>query len=520
MLRFQDVNSKFINAQQISLEGSISVHTYGDKLGSDVAQSVRKVFDNSDLSSDKFKDFRKLLASIYNSARSLFVAEPHWVKTWGDFTESLIEMREGLMKGYLSGDAQIELQSLIENIKDLSESRSLLAENLIGLLDIHPQSHIVLDPKLSDFYSIFNAFLVDQGYKEVRLHAGVKSLFAEVLEPGTNVIVVSPLSGLSEKQLRSLLVGGSTSSIRVLNPSWQSAQTRRLLATPLYPGLGNIEFKYSEVKAADQENEKEIEFDENAFGGSVFDFEDVEVLTVLEDSDDSGVMCRIARLAGGYALPLELSASKLTVLEESEDGTLKVSRREVEDLAQGDLVVEMVGSNAAQYLWDASSVKLGPVLWGEFMSSRKLWREILAKKLRVYGQQTIIRDYKKSGISAAEQIPEWLENETFVRPRSNKDFLKLIAMLGLSEQDGLKVINIADKVKGERNAIAKELNSSLPNEIEMDQVDAANKGEPVFIEIEVSGGATYLISRFEMFEDKTIKCLPSQVRRVTRRKNG
>jgi len=520
MLRFQDVNSKFINAQQISLESSISIHTFSDKFGNDVAQSVRKVFDNSDLSSDKFKDFRKLLASIYNSARSLFATQLNWMKTWGEFTESLIEMRESLMKGYLSGDAQIELQRLIENIQSFSQSKSLLAENLIGILDSQPKSHIVLDPKLSDFYSIYNDFLVERGYKEVRMHAGVKSLFAETLEPMTNLIFISPLSGLSEKQLRTLLVGGSASSIKILNPVWQSAQTRRLLTTPLYPGLGQNEIKYSEVKSEELEIENEPDFDEQVFSGPVFDFEDVEVLTVLEDSDDSGVMCRIARLAGGYALPVELSASKLTVLEESEDGTLKVARREVEDLVQGDLVVEMVGSNAAQYLWDASSVKLGPALWGEFLSSRKLWREILAKKVRVYGQQTIIRDYKKSGISAAEQIPEWLGNETFVRPRSNKDFSKLISMLGLSEQDGLKVIKLADKVKGERNAIAKELNSSLPNEIEMDQVDAANKGEPVFIEIEVSGGAKYLISRFEMFEDKTLKCLPSQVRRVTRRKNG
>ena len=148
MLKFQDVNFKFLNAQQISLQGSISIHTYSDKLGNDVAQSVRKVFDNSDLSSDKFKDFRKLLASIYNSARSLFATQHDWVKTWGEFTESLIEMKEGLLKGHLSGDAQIELQRLIDNIQRLAQSKSRLAENLIGILDNHPESHIVLDPCL------------------------------------------------------------------------------------------------------------------------------------------------------------------------------------------------------------------------------------------------------------------------------------------------------------------------------------------------------------------------------------
>jgi hypothetical protein len=93
----------------------------------------------------------------------------------------------------------------------------------------------------------------------------------------------------------------------------------------------------------------------------------------------------------------------------------------------------------------------------------------------------------------------------------------LITKLGFEGVEAGVIESLANKVRDARQAVATSIAAALPDEIEAAEFEAAKCGTPVFIEIEVSGGARYLIARFERFEVNTINCLPSQVRQIVRR---
>lgn len=516
---FSEINTRFNNISELHGIASFGLHTYQDLDSQSVAKTVRVVFDLVDLSADTFRDYRKALASAYNASRALVGLPDEWASFWNELASLIEELSRSHMKPYLSAEAAAAVSSLIEACKTIGAERPKLNAELESLLKVAPKSAVVLDPRISETFPMVYNYIESLDLPEIELHIGARAFLSEGLKETSNVVFLTPINTLSERQLRTLFYGGHSAAIQFVSPDWQSQQTRRVVSREMFAGLESkpISLKETGALGTGTISTKDFVLDEYVFQGKFEDSGVIEDLVTLAAGDESGLDCQLAVLAGGYVLPIELDATKVSILEERSDGTLQVVRREKDALEHGDLIVEMVGSNASDYLWQATSLRLGGKVWGAFLTSRKAWRSKLEFKIRHYGLQEIASSYRKDGISASSQIPEWLSNETFVRPRKNEHFIKLIKNLGFEDLEANTIQRLANEVRNARQAVATDIASALPDEIEAAEFEAAKSGTPVFVEIEVSGGARYLIARFERFEDKIINCLPSQVRQIVRR---
>lgn len=519
MHTFSEINTRFNNLSELHGSASFALHTYQDLDSQAVAKAVRAVFDLVDLSADTFRDYRKALASAYNASRALVGGSEEWASFWNELASLIEELSGSQMKPYLSAEATAAVNSLIKACKTIGTEQPKLNAELESLLKVAPKSAVVLDPRISETFPMVYNYIESLDLPEVELHVGARAFLSEGLKETSNVVFLTPINTLSERQLRTLFYGGHSAAIQFVSPDWQSQQTRSVVLKDMFAGLESksISLKETGAVGAETNSSKDYVLDEYVFHGKFEDDGVIEDLVTLAAGDESGIECQLAVLTDGYVLPIELDASKVSILEERSDGTLQVLRREKDDLESGDLIVEMVGSNASEYLWQATAVRLGGKTWGAFLTSRKAWRSKLEFKIKHYGQRETIKAYRAEGISASSQIPEWLANETFVRPRSNDHFKKLISKLGFEGAEAGVIEFLANKVRDARQAVATSIAAALPDEIEAAEFEAAKGGTPVFIEIEVSGGARYLIARFERFEVNTINCLPSQVRQIVRR---
>jgi hypothetical protein len=516
---FSEINTRFNNLSELHGSASFALHTYQDLDSQLVAKTVRAVFDLVDLSADTFRDYRKALASAYNASRALVGSSEEWASFWNELANLIEDLSASQMKPYLSAEATAAVNSLIEACRTIGAEEPKLNAALESLLKVAPNSAVVLDPRISDTFPMVYNYIESLDLPEVELHVGARAFLSEGLKETSNVVFLTPINTLSERQLRTLLYGGHSASIQFVSPNWQSQQTRSVIARDMFAGLESKSISLRETGAVGTgtTSSKDYVLDEYVFQGKFDDDGVIEDLVTLAAGDDSGIECQLALLTDGYVLPIELDASKVSILEERSDGSLQVVRREKDLLESGDLIVEMVGSNASEYLWQATAVRLGGKTWGAFLTSRKAWRSKLEFKIKHYGQREIINSYRKDGIGASSQIPEWLSNETFVRPRKNEHFAKLIQNLGFVDAEASAIQRLANEVRNARQAVATSIAAALPDEIEAAEFEAAKSGKPIFVEIEVSGGARYLIARFERFEVKTINCLPSQVRQIVRR---
>lgn len=519
MHTFGEINTRFKNLSELHGSSSFALHTYQDPQSKAVATSVRAVFDLVDLSADTFRDYRKALASAYNASRALVGTHEEWNSFWKELAGLIEELSDSQMKPYLNDEASTAVGYLIEACKTMAQEQPKLNAELESILKDAPNSAVVLDPRISDTFPMVYNYIESLDLPEVELHAGARAFLSEGLNETSTVVFLTPINTLSERQLRTLFHGGHSAAIQFVSPDWQSQQTRSVVSREMFAGLESqaISLKETGALRTGSTSTKDYVLDEHVFQGKFEDSGVIEELVTLAAGDESGLDCQLAVLAGGYVLPIELEASKVSILEEKPDGTLQVVRREKDLLESGDLVVEMVGSNASEYLWQATSVSLGGKTWGAFLTTRKAWRTKLDYKVKHYGLREIVNSYRKDGISASSQIPEWLSNETFVRPRKNEHFAKLIKNLGFEGPEAAAIQKLATEVRNARQAVATSIAAALPDEVEAAEFEAAKSGTPVFVEIEISGGARYLIARFERFEEKIINCLPSQVRQIVRR---
>ena len=229
--------------------------------------------------------------------------------------------------------------------------------------------------------------------------------------------------------------------------------------------------------------------------------------------------CRLIELSENLVYPVELGATRISVLAEDPEGGIEVkSVNPFEQLSPGDIVFELKNGADEDFLLDAVRTDLG-LDYFEFKSIHSRWKNVISKKLQYETYESIELQLAHSGVRAPNQIKNWLENPSFISPRSNSDWQKLLEFSGFSKQELARALQLTTKIRSSLISFGQSARKMMSEEISTQEMERVGQGEVLLKSLPDFGDAVFAIATVTNVPNEVFSCQPSQIRTLMRKPN-
>lgn len=496
------IDARFANLEAIWRQG-ISLKLFADPKRASAFEHVHallRIANEKDL-----QDLIKLLTYLHWDLKAHIPSDKEGLEIWTSRRKQLQEQL-GLAQ-LLLGNENLEIgKRLINDLNSLAAGDSNYREYLLKQIEIGTKTAFVVEKsrQRDELATLIEANGHSSEVAIFRLDGFVKL-------PATDferVIVLAAPQKLSENFMRGLLFGGVSKHLEFVSPNWLSPKGSKSISQPL---AGNLTLSsMPPIHIEGEVFEKEItEAKVEDTATFILNRTDFEKFVPLGDTD-----CRLIELPGDLVIPIELDAERISVLAKDGHGMLKVEFRDpFKTLSVGDVVFNLRDGAEEQFLMDIAGEKLGQT-YIEFINARNTWKKEVRLRIESQGLNAVILYLKNNGVSTADYLNDWLENDDFVSPRSKADWANLLKALGFEKVAIDRYVFLTTTLRSTLISIGQSARLAMADAISSEDWEKIIDGQIVSKTLSEYGDAEFLVSRVDGIGTNVVSCPSGNIRKI------
>lgn len=328
-----------------------------------------------------------------------------------------------------------------------------------------------------------------------------------------NIYVLAPPSRIQDNFMRALVLGGAINAATFLSPNWIAGKEPQKMRHDLVPGIKSVRKPlfsvHGDVFLTDVSWPTEEELEVFSFSPNHGDFE--------QFTNKGPVKCRLIEIANDYVMPIELAASRVSVLCHSSEGALEVQYRTPgETLEVGDILFDLRDGAEEDFLMEAARDEMGD-LFDEFAEGRAEWKSRARHLIKRAGLNGAITFLKGSGVGTADYLSLWLENEDFTTLRSKKDWKNLLVALEFESTQVDRLIQLGSELRKNLSEIGRNARLHMSDSVSQEDLERIMAHQVVTKQLDEFGDAVFVIGMVTSLGAEERHCEPHEIRRVLRR---
>lgn|GEM_PF-1509478 len=505
-----DIERRYSSLEHIWKEGSLKLHLFEDAQRSAVFTDLVTLQRLVRAESEVFQPFQELLSYIHWDLRGYVAIHSVSSIFWQARASELAE-RAASIAHAMNENQKVATQSLRSKIVELSSTdgqyleslKAMASDDEVLLVVEKPRQRWLLQALIDEVDEWSNASVVS-----------LSTLFRSADLASKSVYILAAPSRVPDKHMRALLLGGAIGDATFICPNWLAGVQPGLLKHDLVPGLtigSNLELAVSGQIFDDNK----FEFDDSDFVGQMGHGQ----TEIFDPYIGLGpIECRLISLAGGFVMPVELTSSRVSVLEIDEALSVSVQYREPgKSLLAGDILFELKDGAEEDFLMELAQVKMGAD-FHEFAEGRARWKALAQEMIDALGFEKAVSALKKSGVSTAHYLQDWLDDADFTTPRAKKDWLNLLVALGFEAAAAERLAALGSQLRGDLISIGQNARRQMADAVTADDFEKIEMGQPVTKQLDDFGDAVFVLARVVAIDSGTKFCMPSEIRKVLRKK--
>jgi hypothetical protein len=509
MMDFLNIEKRFSNLENLWSGNKIEVLLFQDPSR---ATAFRKLISLQRLlkhETDLFEPLLKWLSHLHWDLRG-FVGSPenasdHWAARCNELSTQAQSLKHALDENRAQAIA-----SLTVTLRQLEQEDANFGNFLMQAIDPSNPAVIVEKPRQRQF--VQNFFSQVSGFEGVVVtHLGA---FLRGERPAFQKTYVLAAPGrIPDNYMRALILGGAVDSLKFLSPNWIAGNEPQKLRQDLVPGLGSVRSPAFLVRG-------ELFFDDlNGLSSEELDYFTYSPPHGDLDkySGNGETKCRLLEIANDYVMPIELDASRVSVLSNSPESGLQVDFRiPGKTLEIGDILFELRDGAEEDFLMEAAAAQMGPQ-FDDFARGRSEWKARARQLIRSVGIDAAIAQLRASGVGTADNLMLWLDNEDFTTPRATKDWRNLLLAFGFSIGEVNNMIDLGSKLRSTLIEVGRAARQHMADAVSREDLESILSHQTVTKQLDEFGDAVFVLGMVTAFGAAERTCEQSEIRRVLRK---
>ena len=506
---FLDIERRFSNLETLWKGTAVEVALFEDPARALTFQkliALQRLLRNE---SAIFDPFLKWLSHLHWDLRGFVGSNENSISHW--------EMRRGELNKHsltlnhvLSANRAQAVDALVEALEDLKVNGDAYGEFLIKTID--PSDSVVIVERQWQRRFVRDFFNELPGFESLVVTHMAAFLRGE-RPVYSNTYVLAPPARIPDNYMRALILGGAIDSAKFLSPNWIAGKEPQKLRQDLVPGLGSVRRPAFLVRG-------EILF-EDLTGLSDAELESFTYLPTHGDFDKFSskgeTKCKLVEIANEYLMPLELDASRVSVLSSASDKGLEVQFRiPGKTLEIGDILFELRDGAEEDFLMDAAEAQMGKS-FDEFARGRAEWKARARELVRIQGLDAAVTQLRASGVGTADNLSLWLDNEDFTTPRATKDWKNLLLALEFSTTEVNAMLALGSQLRSTLIEIGRTARQHMADAVSREDLERVLSKEVITKQLDEYGDAVFVLGMVTAIGASESTCEPSEIRRVLRK---
>lgn len=310
--------------------------------------------------------------------------------------------------------------------------------------------------------------------------------------------------------LKTLLFSGFAQKIVFISPNWAHSSRDFTFYESVFPGLPVTPKPHFVIDAEPSDDE----YSETS------GVEDFEIMTNRQEQEYEPLdsfgpePCRLIRLNGNLAYPIEADAKRVSILEfsEKEGRWIVTPKNPFGEVNLGEILIACVSGSESEALRDKAALELGAD-YARFLDKQDKWKSKLSSRLTEMSQDGLVLDLISAGIETAPRVGYWLLPDS-IQPGVPADFQKLLHVLGFEAEEVSEIRYLASKFDGALIKAGRSAGKSLIESLDDTDFAKLESGAALQITLENFGDATYLLAPIVNIDDDLTSCRTSQIRQL------
>jgi hypothetical protein len=506
---FVEIEDRFGNLNDLWNSQTFEVQIFEDDARALAFTNLTKLQRLLRFETDLYEPILEFLSFIHWDLRGFVgmpeVARKHWESKLGEF-----DSRVGPISNSFDEQKKIAFTALRTSLLELAANDENYGETLLKLVT-GENSVVVTERKWQKPY--LEAFL--DGHQETQgvsvLH--LNSLFVGDNRYFENFYILAAPGRISDNFMRALVLGGAIPSSTFISANWLVGSEPQKVRQNLAPGLNSVRKPVFTVRGAKYAGSP-LEISDEDFNNFAYS----PVHGEFEKFSATGsIPCRLVEIANNYVMPVELGASKVSILSSNADGVLEVQSRDPNStLEAGDILFELRDGADEDFLMDLAQIRMGKSFL-EFARGRIEWKRRAEQLISENGYQHTVDRLRKSGVSTADNLRHWLENVDFTTPRASKDWHNLLKALEFNSAEIAKMESLGSDLRSKLIAIGQDARRQMADAVSPQDLEIINGHEVVTKQLDEFGDAVFVLGMVTSLGTDQKSCEPTEIRRVLRK---
>ena len=508
VMEFLDIENRFASLTSIWKQSAFEVRLFEDQHRALAFSELAKLQSSFKVEEKVFENLELFLRHLHWDLRGYIGDESDSHRYWSDRVSQL-NQELASVHGSLDESRKTTASSLLAKLQDLANSDVEYSKMLLQEVELEGTVVVVEKPRQKIY--VENLLSKDPKYSDVTV-LSLRALFVADLRDSQKVILLAAPRRISDNFMRALLFGGAISGGNFVCANWLAGPEPQKVKQDLAPGL--IGVRKPVLRVFGSVSEATSGYSDSDFNN----FAQSPVHGEFSQFTESGPTdCRLIEIAGGYVMPVELEASKVSVLRLNDDGALDVQYREPgKTLEPGDILFELRDGAEEDFLMDTAQVKMGRK-FNEFARGRREWKSRIASEILESGYDAVVTRLKASGVSTAENLKHWLDNPDFTTPRATSDWRNLLKAVRFSDAEENAMALLGSELRASLIAIGKEARQQMADSVSDKDLDQINSHNVVTKQLDEYGDAVFVLGMVLSLGSEVKKCEPHEIRRVLRK---
>ena len=497
---------RFEYLQSMWNEGSIELALFDDMGRADAFEALSIFFSEFKDDADIFKPLKQILAHIHWDLRGFVGSTSESTDRW---TEKFDNLRNELasVKIHMSEETQQKALALLDKLKDLQESDLNYAKAIQSMIESHDQVLLVAEkPRLKSAIASYVASLDQANYVAI---VSLDSLVKETVPQTTKVVILAAPRKVSDNFMRVLALGAPASSLTFLAPNWLVGTSPQKISQDLARGLAGVRKQALKVSGP--------LFTRSFQEPGIEEYEQTQLSehqhSYKKYVSQGSVDCKLVYLAGGYVMPLEIGAKRISVLSQNEAGNLEVKSIFFESLENGDVIFDLRSGVEDSFLVEVAELRMGP-RFAEYSRIRAIMKGRLAAIIQSKGKKATIEFLTKARVSTAKYMDDWLQNEDFTTLRSNDDWHNLLVALDFTAPEVKVFKDLGSELRTSLISIGLNARLQMAESVSSKEWEKVLQGEIVTKTLDDYGDADFILALVVKVDSSISKCEIDDIRKV------
>jgi hypothetical protein len=501
------IEGRFTKLGNLWAENGIQVNLFEDKSRASSFELLTNLFRLLDNTSEIFDQLKLTLSHLHWDLRGFVGTSKDSSSRWGE-SEVKLKTELARVKNNLPLEAQEIAVRLLESLTLLKNEDSSYSQKLESQL--LGDDHIILvteKPRLSGAVSNFVDSLDTSNFVSV---ISLSTLVRFEVPNGSKVIILAAPRKISNNFMRVLALGAPVGSLTFIAPNWLAGMTPQKITQDLASGLPGVKKPIMRVSGPIFSHEmtaKEVE-----------QFEETYLLSQEQSykkySSHGDVKCRLLHLAGGFVMPIEIGATRISVLAQNAYGNLEVkSKKPFTDLENGDIIFDLRNGVDDTFLTELAEARMG-VNFAEYSHIRGIMKKRLKQIIQENGRQATIEKLLRSKVSTARYVDDWLNNQDFTTLRSKADWHNLLVFLKFSAAEVKRFEDLGTELRSTLISIGASARLQMAESVSARELEMVLEGQIVTKKLDDYGDADFVIGLVTGIDDNESLCEQDDIRKV------